>query len=643
MALKFVSLNHHSANDRVNPQIAWEKVNKYYITKYGDAGFRHTSLATGWYVAYFWKHGNQEFGGNLPGIGPDELAIAKDYLRNGGGHLYYGMNVLNIWPGLPANPTFEDYVKASCNCITDRYHPLTGIPDPDNRQDRCYGIDAVHEYLGNLGEDGKVTAAVNQEALVNWWAYRLCGVERGGYTGDNTFGPKNCFDDPGNPLGLPDWFSSYTDDFDETPFYWLCGLQTFIDFRSPVRDDDEPYGAFSCGWQKMPLVDDTTQKIWAYLTPAESFAFIMDWINGTGNPLHDYRVGAYIMSKECKAHRTDALAPAGSYFVPNWRKYRIDTDKVPYKPTNLIEARLVPDMEGSMSAEYGKWRALFEEFLSDMVDYAGDNQNVIFFNDRESKDMVVQQYDGSVSVDQARVRLIANYLQDKDNWQMEVDEWGDGNEVNRPPNNVKITINDETEYYSLSEAWWYMTAALNDIANGQTTITTRTLEPIVGPYEPANIKYDLENSYLISEWAQHGDFAGKEIDFAYIRKIAPALYANAYTLSLVGPEYTPTAIGSDRRVFLKKVVSFWPLYANDGTKLVANAGEMLYILAKALYNWFTQQTPDPVEFFPTHVLPKYFYKMNQVGVYPITNQPNWFDITQMWTMKPAVLTSEYRD
>jgi len=31
MARKFITLNHHSANDVFNADVAWEKVQKYYI------------------------------------------------------------------------------------------------------------------------------------------------------------------------------------------------------------------------------------------------------------------------------------------------------------------------------------------------------------------------------------------------------------------------------------------------------------------------------------------------------------------------------------------------------------------------------------------------------------------------------------
>ena len=103
--------------------------------------------------------------------------------------------------------------------------------------------------------------------------------------------------------------------------------------------------------------------------------------------------------------------------------------------------------------------------LDDMVAYANAHQNVIFFNDRESKDMVVQQYDGTVSLDQNRIYAIANYLQNQTNWETN-NEWEAGS-VTRPPNNVKITIDDEDEYYSLSEAWWYMLMAIKDVADGQ--------------------------------------------------------------------------------------------------------------------------------------------------------------------------------
>jgi len=648
MARKFITLNHHSANDVFNADVAWDKIQKFYITEYNQRSFRHASLSTAHFIAYIWKYGNTEWtaqGGNILALPPAELELFKNYLRNGGGHVFYGMNPGQLWPGIEDidRASFEELINSACVRITDRFNPWTGqIENSDEqRQNRCYGIDAAHEYIGNLGEEGRVSAVVNWESAINWIAYRLCGVERGEYAGPCPFGPR-VLEIPDNPLGLPDWLSSYQDDFAETPFYWFCGLQTFLPFKPPVEDEysDEPYGAFSVGWQKMPIIDDTSQKVWAYLTPAERFAFIMDWINGpSGSQLVDVRVGAYLMSKNVKAPRfPDWYATA--QFCPNFRKYRIGNTGVPHQPNNLAEARLVPLMVDDDYAAYGKFKALFREFLDDMVDYADNHPNVIFFNDRESKDMVVQQYDGTVSLDQDRIHAISEYLSDQDNWQIDLDEWDDDNLVTRPPNNVRIVVNDQVEYYSLSEAWWYMLMAIKDIADGQQNIATRDLDPVLGPYDPPSVELSQENSYLVQEWAQHNNSCS--ISFDYLKKMAQILAPNCWTNIEVGPAYTPSEIGTDRQKYLKKVIGIWSVTDTDGVRRECNAAELLYLMAKGLYNWFNHITPNEISFIPSHVLPKYFYKMNLAHCYPLNCRSNWLDITQMWTMKPAVLQPDYR-
>ncbi len=57
MTRKFVTLNHHSADDLFNPDVAWDKITKFYITEYNQRSFRHASLSTGHFLAYFWKWG----------------------------------------------------------------------------------------------------------------------------------------------------------------------------------------------------------------------------------------------------------------------------------------------------------------------------------------------------------------------------------------------------------------------------------------------------------------------------------------------------------------------------------------------------------------------------------------------------------
>jgi hypothetical protein len=607
-------------------------------------------LSTAPFVAYIWQFGNQEWQstGYIDPLLTSELEDFKDYLRAGGGHVYYGMFNFNLYPGIedPLNTTFEAKVNAACIRLTERFHPFSGEIEKTLRAGKCYGMDAANYYIGDLGQEGRVTGVVNWDGAVNWWAARFCGAERGEYAGASPFGPHD-LEIPDNPLELPDWLSSYRTDFDETPFYWFCGLQTFLTFKFPVADEGEPYGAFSVGWQKMPIIDDTSQKVWAYLTPTERFAFIMDWINGTGNPLEEVKVGAYIMSKNCKAQRYLPWKPHTNLdttkeFNDNWRRFRIPTNVVPRCPGNLAEARLVPLMVNNNDCAYGKWKALFIEFLEDMVDYADNNPNVIFFSDQESKDMVVQQYDNSVTVDQDRIELIAAYLADQDNWQINEPEWGDTNKlITRPPNNVRIEIDEHVEYYSLSEAWWYLMAALYDLENGE-SIQERTLEPIIGPYEPHHVEYTLENAYRVWEWKPNAEFHGHQFQFAYIKKSCGILYDAASTDMDLGPEYTPEVISQQTRLLpRKRVKAFWAVHDVNGFKTLANAAEMLWLMAKGLDNYFNS-IPNNIPYLPSHVLPKYFYKMSQVKVYPLTNQHNWFDLTQLWTMKPAVLQPAYR-
>jgi len=293
-------------------------------------------------------------------------------------------------------------------------------------------------------------------------------------------------------------------------------------------------------------------------------------------------------------------------------------------------------------AAYGKFKALFREFLDDMVDYADNHPNVIFFNDRESKDMVVQQYDGTVSLDQDRIHDICEYLQDTDNWETN-NEWETGSDVTRPPNNVKITVDDEDEYYSLSEAWWYMLNAIKDIAKGQQTITTRTLDLVLGPYDPSSVVYSQENSYRVREWSQHDDSVSAVISFDFLQQLANVLEPNCWTAIKVGPEYTPPEISlSSRQKPLKRVIGIWSVTDIDGVRRECNAAELLYLMAKGLYNWFNHVSPNEIEFIPSHVLPKYFYKLNHSNCWPLDTRIQWFDLTQMWTMKPAVLQPDYR-
>ena len=135
---------------------------------------------------------------------------------------------------------------------------------------------------------------------------------------------------------------------------------------------------------------------------------------------------------------------------------------------------------------------------------------------------------------------------------------------------------------------------------------------------------------------------GHQFQFAYIKKSANILYPNSFSIDKLGPAYTPPDISlSDRREYRKRVRANWAVYDMNGVKVQANAAELLWLMAKGLYNYF-HSIPDNVTYLPSHVLPKHFNKLNQVRVYPMNNQSNWFDLTQLWTMKPAVLTPDYR-
>ena len=165
---------------------------------------------------------------------------------------------------------------------------------------------------------------------------------------------------------------------------------------------------------------------------------------------------------------------------------------------------------------------------------------------------------------------------------------------------------------------------------------------MLGPYDTSSVKYTQENSYLVSEWKQHGENLNSYVSFDFLKRMASFLAANIYTLVPVGPDYTPPEIGGDRRKELKRVIANLAVYDTNGEKRRLNCAELLYLMAKGLYNWFHSITPNEVAFYPSHVLPKYFYKRNRAYCYPISDRINWFDITQMWTMKPAVLQPAYR-
>ena len=56
--------------------------------------------------------------------------------------------------------------------------------------------------------------------------------------------------------------------------------------------------------------------------------------------------------------------------------------------------------------------------------------------------------------------------------------------------------------------------------------------------------------------------------------------------------------------------------------------------------------PDSFDFLPSHVLPVGYYKFLRNGRFKLifgeSNQLNWLDLGQRWTLKPAILNEAYR-
>jgi hypothetical protein len=297
--------------------------------------------------------------------------------------------------------------------------------------------------------------------------------------------------------------------------------------------------------------------------------------------------------------------------------------------------------------------AEFEAWLDYIAQYWMTDSVIVLFSDREAKEMVVQQYDpdNPITVDEDRVKAIVDVLKNPDNWNNE-EEWQVTDLfVRRPPDYVKITIDEEDEYYSLSEAYWHMLSALNDIANEEVTIDYKTLEFVLGPSEPNTCPettiagIDEEDSvYRVFIWWQHDKDVMPDFSYEAILAQMPALYQASFT-GLVGPTFPDTS----RQKRLRKVRAFWTLTDDIGNAVELNAAEILYLLAKTLaYYYDSEHQPDTFQHLPSHVLPKGFRKFLVNGRFKLifgdsnATQLNWLDLGQRWTLKPAVLNESFR-
>jgi len=436
--------------------------------------------------------------------------------------------------------------------------------------------------------------------------------------------------------------------FEETPFCWLVGLQCQITYRNAVNPTVSQVHLFEA---------DQKQRNWSIKTPLDDTTFNLDWLMSS-DELANVRALTFIMIKD----KFLKDSPMNAIFLSNnrdidWRHNRILGQITPYRPLSLAQSRLIDAMVGTEEQLYGLWQT----YMQDMIDYLADiqknNENVIICSDAQTKNFVKQQYHDTVTtLTHEKIIDIAEFLANKvANWQVSGSEYYGGDEflVTRPPDWVKLTYDSENEFYTLAEAWWIMLYALYLIAtnDGLTDIPDITLQPVIGPCEPY-ICYVIEKAGLpqpdtaesINVWWQHDEFSSVNIKFKDVKKAVRGLFPQAKTNMLVGPIYP-----SDRRVYLPKVRAFWPLVDENGNTVTANAAEILYVLAQMLVNWEAdKETPDPVVFLPSHVLPKMYPVFCRDGVKDnpfltdIWGQTEWFNIGQRWTLKPAVLKPEYR-
>jgi hypothetical protein len=643
MTRKFITLEAHCGNDYVNAHWTWYYINKWYIALLMHLGFPVMSLSVSPPVVPTWVYGNARWQGNLPALPAGELRLFKDYLRAGGGIVYYESSYNtkdDLYPDVAhTERTFEDFINAVCKRLTVPFNPFTGIfEDALALEGQKFGIDAVHEYLGNLG-DRQVKAVINAQDLVACWANYLCGAERMEYAGSCPLGPDR--------LNI-DWLSVYTNKFGSTPFCWLAGLQCIIPFKNapnPIVNHEHITDA------------DQGQRNWCSKTPVENATFAVEWLLTNGD-VASVRAGTFLACKDMEFFKDRSLKPIFESFNKDvdWRRFSIPTQVTPRRPLNLTESRMIDEMQGTELQLYGLWQTYMTTLFTYLQGIKNNNENVEIFSDATSKNMVQQQYHETViALPNEKIINIAEYLANKvANWQIDGEEtYGTLFLVNRPPDFVKLTYDSEDEYYTLAEAWWIMLYALYLIAtnDGLTVIPDITLRPVIGPCQPdfcpPTTGTGLPNPDLpetINVWWQHDEYSAFSIKFKDVKKAVRGLFPQAKTNKLVGPTYP-----DDIRVDMAKVIWRWPLLDENENTVHANAAELLYVMAKMLVNWDTDKiTPDPVAFLPSHVLPKMFVdycsdgiKENPFGT-DILGQATWFNIGQRWTLKPAVLKPEYR-
>jgi hypothetical protein len=680
MAKKFITLNFRCGADYLNAVWTFSKVIAYYITKFNAKSCHHVSLSVGAFTTLMWKFGSSLYGEFAPApLTTQQLNLIKAFIAAGAGLIYDEASTviapypleqanevrLNPIPEFPeineAGNSFEDFVNAACRRMTGPYNPLTGEAAPIT-PGTLYGIDAAHEYLMKIEDPpAQHRAIIRKQSLVNWIAAWLCGVERGEFGGPCPFGPntlpqnltESTLENPQNPEDT--WLESYVNDFLETPFYWICGLQTFIPIKNLGEYDDGDPKTDSEQTNLDEVRFDENGVAWCYFTMVEKAQWLLNYLKNTEEgPIGAKRVGANITSKDCHCKKADwTIALQGC--TNSWPHYeRCNIPEGEHrKPENLYEASLKAEYlaDSEVDGVFKSWRAEFEAWLDYIAQYWMTDEDIVLFSDREAKDMVAQQYDltnSPVTVDDDRLQAIVDYLVNQSNW-IETNEWEVlGVNVMRPKDYVTITIDEEDEYYSLSEAYWHILSALNDLADG-VAIDHKDLEPVIGPCEPnicsatsVDAVTEEDSVYRVFVWWQHDQTPLPSFSYQIILKQVPALFKVSAT-EKVGPTYPDDS----RQKNLRKVKALWTLKDDLGHDVDLNAAEILYLLAKALaYHYNSVNQPETFDMLPSHVLPYGYYKFLLNGRFKLIfgeeNQLNWFDIGQRWTLKPAVLQQSYR-
>jgi len=675
MAKKFITLNFRCGENYTNADWVYNMVFAYYISKFNLKNCQHVSLSVGAFTALMWKFGKDLYDVKFDHLSPEQIALIQDFIEAGAGLIYdeststiepfpephvteKRLNPILEFPGLKDTKTFEDYINAACSRLTEAFDPFDGHPLPYDPEKR-YGIDAVHAYLMRVGDPPvQHKVVICKSSLVNWVAAWLCGVERGEFGGPCPFGPNTLPQDltaGHNPEDI--WLESYVNDFAETPFYWICGLLTFIPIKNMGEHDSGDPNKDSEVTNLDEVRYDDNQVNWCFKTMVERATWLTDYLKNQ-SPIAAKRIGAFITSKDCHATKTDWLVAFENpgLIVPHYEKFCIPEGSHS-KPANIDEAHLADSEMGDDNGVYGAWKTEFEAWLDYIEDEWFDDEDIILFSDREAKAMVVQQYDpdNPITVDEDRVKAIVDYLininPETSPWQIGLNEWQvPFINVTRPPNYVKITIDEEIEYYSLSEAYWHILSALNDIANEEEAINYKELEPVLGPCEPSICPkattpfLDEEDSvYRVLVWWQHNYDPLPSFSYQNILKQVPALFEVSKS-----EEIGPIFPDSSRRKILGKVKALWVLVDDLGNKVELNAAELLYLLALTLNHYYHPETSDIFETLPSHVLPKGYYTFLLNGRFKnifgseIENQLNWLDIGQRWSMKPAILQESFR-